>query len=138
MKKALLAFAIVAMIAGRASASLVFDDFNVDEGHFGYAPNFSSTTVGEGPTTSTSTADRVLTGSADGPSLEGAGHQKLVLVHSVAPETDATTPFRVRHLSGGGTGPAWNYNSANAGTSVGNTNFSFTTGLVWTAGLGFM
>lgn len=109
--KFLLTGIMVAALRFNASASIVFDDFNTNEGHFGYAPNFSGVTVGED---AASAADRVAT---DNP-FEGAGHQKLTLVH------DATaTALRLRHLSGG---PA--YNSANAGTPVGNTGFSFTTG----------
>ncbi|MES2572226.1 MAG: PEP-CTERM sorting domain-containing protein [Verrucomicrobiota bacterium] len=74
-----------------ANASIIFDNFNTDEGHFASAPNFSGTTVGEDAATS---ADHIL---IEGP-FEGAGHQKLTLIH------DATsTAFRLRHLSGGGT-----------------------------------
>ena len=116
----LLAVGLSATIATSASAALIFDNFNVDEGHFGYAPSFSSTSVGED---ATSTADRVTTNSP----LEGAGHQKLVLVHDTS-----TTALRIRHLSGG---PA--YNSANAGTPVGNPGFSFTTSAATDGWIGF-
>ena len=85
----LLAVGLSATIATSASAALIFDNFNVDEGHFGYAPSFSSTSVGED---ATSTADRVTTNSP----LEGAGHQKLVLV-----QDNRTTDMRIRHLYGG-------------------------------------
>jgi hypothetical protein len=102
------------------SAAIIFDDFNTGEGHFGYAPGFSSTSVGED---ATSTADQITT---DNP-FEGAGHQKLVLVHDTT-----TTALRIRHLSGG---PP--YNSANAGTPVGNTGFSFTTGAGVDGWIGF-
>lgn len=76
----------------RATVTNIFDDFNVNEGHFISAPptaSAQSTNVA-----GSSTADRVT---GDGP-LEGAGHQKLVL--------NATTPgtaMRLRHLSGSGT-----------------------------------
>jgi hypothetical protein len=80
---------LVALTRG-ASASILFDNFNVDEGHFASSITASGTTVGED---ASSTIDRVET---DGP-FEGLGHQQLVLVH------DATaTAFRLRHLSGGG------------------------------------
>jgi hypothetical protein len=95
MKKLLLALAIVGMICGNAPAAFtIFDDFNVDEGHFNLDPNFSSTSVDDHPD---STADRVTT---DGP-LEGAGHQRLNLIYQ-----DNSVPvagMRIRHLSGGGT-----------------------------------
>jgi hypothetical protein len=99
--------AILLTLPGPAfGAAIIFDNFNVDEGHFGFAPNFSGTTVGEDPT---STADMVTEGS-----LEGAGNQRLHLVH------DATaTALRVRHLSGG---PP--YNSGNAGNPAGNVAFT--------------
>src|SRR5688572_20783493 len=93
----------LALAAYSSGQSIIFDDFNATEGHFGYAPTFASQSVGDD---ATSTADRTTT---DG-SLEGLGHQKLTLVH------DATaTPLRIRHLSGG---PP--YNSTNAGTPAGN------------------
>jgi hypothetical protein len=120
MKKLILAVAIVAKLSGAAAASIVFDDFNVNEGHFGYAPNFSNTSVGED---ATSTADRITT---DTP-LEGLGHQRLTFIHDAT-----TTPLRIRHLSGG---PP--YDSANAGTTVGNTGFSFTTGAGTDGWIGF-
>ena len=119
-------FALLAMMMGPMltfsafAQSFIFDDFNATEGHFGYAPGFSSTTVGED---ATSTADRITT---DNP-FEGIGHQSLVLVHDAT-----TTAFRLRHLSGG---PA--YNSANAGTPVGNVGFSFTTGAGTDGWIGF-
>lgn len=100
------------LFAQAASASIVFDDFNTDEGHFGYAPSFASQSVGED---AASDAVRVTTDSLD---PFGVGSQKLTLIHD-----GTATPLRIRHLSGG---PA--YNSVNAGTPVGNTGFSFTTG----------
>jgi hypothetical protein len=120
MKKLLLATITLLAFAQFSWASIIFDGFNVDEGHFGYAVTFSGTTVGED---ATSTADRLTTG---GP-LEGAGYQQLVLVHDTT-----TTAFRLRHVSGG---PP--YNSANAGTIVGNTGFSFTTGAATDGWIGF-
>jgi hypothetical protein len=69
--------------------AIIFDDFNVDEGHFTLAPTFSGSTRN---VAATSTADPVTTGS-----FEGAGHEQLVI--------DTTTPdsfTQVRFLSGGG------------------------------------
>ena len=83
--------AVLLALIRQASASIIFDNFNVDEGHFTSAIDASGTTVGED---ATSTIDRVET---DGP-FEGIGHQQLVLVHDAT-----TTAFRLRHLSGGGT-----------------------------------
>jgi len=123
MKRVGLALAIVvalAVVVDRASAAIVFDDFNVSEGHFGYAVNFSGTTVGEA---TSSTADRVIT---DSP-REGIGHQKLVLVHDTT-----TTAFRLRHVSGGPPNT-----SANAGSPAGNTGFAFTTGAGTDGWIGF-
>ena len=88
---AIAALSIASSLGGNASAAIIFANFNVDEGPFNQAPNFSGSTVGE---TAASTADRVTT---DGP-LEGAGHQKIVLVHD-----GSATNLRVRHLSGSGT-----------------------------------
>jgi hypothetical protein len=88
---AIAALATASTFAANASAAIIFADFNVDEGPFNVAPNFSGSTVGE---TAASTADRVTT---DSP-LEGAGHQKIVLVHD-----GSATNLRVRHLSGSGT-----------------------------------
>lgn len=118
--KSLLAGVLLASSFFNATAAITFDDFNTDEGHFGYVPSFSTTSVGED---ATSTADRITT---DSP-FEGAGHQQLTLVHDMS-----TTALRIRHLSGG---PA--YNSANAGTPVGNTGFSFTTGAGEDGWIGF-
>jgi len=73
---------------GSAQASIIFDDFNTNEGHFNQSPTFSSTTN----FTTASTADRITTDS-----IEGAGSESLVLVHSTA------TTNRVRFVSGSGT-----------------------------------
>lgn len=81
---------VLAIGLSTANAAIIFDNFNVDEGHFGLAPTFSGTSVGEA---ASSTADRVTT---DSP-LEGAGHQKLVLNSD-----GSATLLRIRHLSGGG------------------------------------
>ena len=91
-----------------ASAAIVFDDFNVSEGHFGYDPNFAGQSVGDDLS---SVADRVEN---DFP-LEGIGHQKLTLV----PDTSGT-PMRIRHLSGKAP-----FGSAEAGTPLGNAGFEF-------------
>jgi hypothetical protein len=87
---ALLSITSLALVGQSAFAAIVFDNFNVDEGHFNLAPSFSGTTVGEDPS---STADRVTTDS-----IEGEGSQLLHLVHDASFD-----PFRLRHLSGGGT-----------------------------------
>ena len=92
MKKAVLALAVVLSFANSSSAVLVvFDDFNVDEGHFNQHPTFSGSTNG---IATNSTAVRVTTDS-----FEGAGNEQLVF-------NDDTTPggsSRVRFLSGSGT-----------------------------------
>jgi hypothetical protein len=98
--------------AQAASAAIIFDNFNVDQGHFGYDPNFSSTSVGDD---AACVATRITSDSLD---PFGIGSQQLTLVHDVS-----ATALRIRHVSGG---PP--YDSANAGTPVGNTGFSFTTG----------
>lgn len=73
-----------------ASGAIIFDDFNLNEGHFNLHPGYAGQSTGEDPS---STADRVLT-----TSIEGDASQLLHLVH------DATTDaLRIRHLSGGGT-----------------------------------
>src|SRR5215203_5456356 len=78
-----------ALCTGAASAEIVFDNFNVNEGHFGFSPTFSTTSIGEDPGSS---ADRATFPDA----VEGPGHQAITLVH------DATaTALRIRHLSGG-------------------------------------
>jgi hypothetical protein len=83
------------LLASTASASIIFDDFNVDLGHFNLAPGFSGSSVGEDAASSNVRLE------TEGP-FEGLGHQKLTLIH------DATsTALRIRHLSGGGT-PASN------------------------------
>jgi hypothetical protein len=77
-------------VPDRAQASVTFDNFNVNEGHFTGLPNASSGLN----IAASSTADRVTTGVP----LEGTGHQKLVFN-----ATTAGSAIRVRHLSGGGT-----------------------------------
>ncbi len=96
----------VAVLSSTAGAAIIFDNFNVDEGHFGYAPGFSSQSVGESVN---STADRFTT---EGP-FEGAGHQKLVLAHDGTP-----TNLRIRHASG-----AAPFGSAQAGAPGSNVPF---------------
>ena len=103
----LCACAVAAVLSNAATAApIVFDDFNASEGHFGYAPGFSGTSVGE---SASSTADRVTT---DGP-FEGTGHQKLVLVHD-----GGATNLRIRHLSGSAP-----FGTAQAGAPASNTTF---------------
>jgi hypothetical protein len=88
---ALAALVSAAAFGSAASAAvIVIDDFNVDEGHFNLAPNFSGSTTN---VAATSTADRITTGS-----FEGAGNEQLVLN-----ATTAGSATRLRFLSGGGT-----------------------------------
>jgi len=82
------ALAIAAPLGAQA-APTIFDDFDVDEGHFNLQPTFSGTTVG---ILTTSTADRVTTAP-----LQGAGCEQLVLINN-----STATSVRVRFLSGGG------------------------------------
>jgi hypothetical protein len=114
-----------------ARASIIFDNFNIDEGHFGFAPSFSTQSVGEN---ANSTADRVTT---DSP-FEGAGQQKLVLQHD-----GTATALRIRHLSGGppynsttGANPANNVTFTTSAGTDGFIGFYFkTTATGWTIGL---
>ncbi len=95
MKKLLLAVAVLVLVSGRASADLVFDNFNINEGHF--TSNVTTASGSNVAMESTSTADRVTTDAR-----EGLGSQKLTLVHN-----STTSAQRLRHLSGAGT-PASN------------------------------
>jgi hypothetical protein len=85
-----LAAVLAVVVAGSAQGSIIFDDFNTNEGHFNQAPTYSSTSN----VLTTSTADRTTTPSEI---LEGAGAEKLVL------NTGTANPSRCRFLSGGGT-----------------------------------
>jgi len=88
---ALAAVIFAAVFAGPATAATIyFDDFNVNEGHFASAPNASGSNSN---IAATSTADRITTAS-----FEGDGNEQLV-VNTTA--TAATS--RLRFLSGGGT-----------------------------------
>src|SRR5690242_14486488 len=100
---AIAALAMASTFAANASAAIIFDDFNTNEGHFAQAPNFSGSTSN---TAATSTADRITTDS-----FEGDGNQKIVLN-----ATTAGNATRVRFLSGGG-------------TAANNTSFSATAGV---------
>ena len=88
---AIAALATASLGATAPAATIVLDDFNVDEGRFGLAPTFSGSTAGLAPT---STADRITTDS-----FEGAGAQQLVFNDDT---TTAGGTSRVRFLSGGG------------------------------------
>jgi hypothetical protein len=79
------------LVSSSVQAAVVFDDFNVNEGHFALAPNFSGSTSN---TAATSTADRI----ADATAVEGDGFERIVYNASTA---GAAT--RIRFLSGGGT-----------------------------------
>jgi hypothetical protein len=84
----LLALALVTPAA--AQSSVIFEDFNVDEGHFTWAPTDSGSTSNVEPTTST--ANQVTT-----TALEGEGSQELI-INTVTPDSST----RVRHVAGGG------------------------------------
>jgi hypothetical protein len=121
-----LALSLALMLAAPAAAqstSIVFDDFNVDEGHFNRSPGFSGSSNGfqkltteyttpppAGTNPNPATADRDTTMAA-----EGAGSEKITLFDDLDPTT--LTPnggtARLRFLSGTGS-PA--------------NNTSFTTG----------
>jgi hypothetical protein len=90
MKQKLLATLILLTAAQFTWASIIFDDFNVNEGHFNVHPTFSGSTSG---IATTSTADRTLTPSP----LEGAAFERLVM------PVITTSTTRVRFLSGSGT-----------------------------------
>ena len=77
------------LIVGKAQASIIFDDFNTDEGHFNLAPTFSGSTTN---VVSTSTADRVTASP-----FEGDGNEELVLTM-----TSTAAATRIRFLSGSG------------------------------------
>ena len=72
------------------AAIVVFDDFNVDEGHFASAPDFSGSNAN---IAATSTADRITT-----TNWEGAGNEQIVIN-----TTTAGNATRLRFLSGVGT-----------------------------------
>jgi hypothetical protein len=114
----------------QSATPIIFDDFNVSEFHFGYAPDFSGTSSVDN---ATSTADRI---EDETMAKEGVGFQQLFLHHN---GTDTT--FRTRHLSGGNPGPTPPgtpvYNSANAASIVGNTGFAFTTSEATDGFIGF-
>jgi len=77
--------AIALLMAQPARASLIFDDFNTNEGHFNQNPTFS----GSSNVSTASTADRVTTGD-----FEGGGAEHVVAVQST------TNPARLRFVSG--------------------------------------
>jgi len=106
------------LVADRASAVIVFDDFNVNEGHFTYDPNTSPTSQ---DAHGNSTADRV-THSAP---REGVGHQMLVLNYQDS-NSSATPGLRIRHLSGDGLAnptPADNVSFTTSGGTDGHIGF---------------
>jgi hypothetical protein len=76
------------LAASQGRASVIFDDFNTNEGHFNQAPTFSGTSN----VSTASTANRVTTGS-----FEGLGNEEVVAVMSTA------NPARIRFVSGNGT-----------------------------------
>ncbi len=94
--KTVLAFAAlgIAVPLGAQAAVTVFDDFNINEGHFNQDLDYSGSTVGIN--VKTSTAERVTTAPK-----EGAGCEQLAIVSNGDPLC------RVRFLSGTGN-PAGN------------------------------
>lgn len=92
MKTILTAAALGFGLTLSAKASIIFEDFNLSEGHYNQAPTFSGSTVGYA---TGSTADLITTGGA----LEGAGFERLNMIWN----TTTTTTTRIRFLSGGGT-----------------------------------
>lgn len=100
MKPWVAAAALLASAATGRSAAIVFDDFNLGEGHFRFIPNFSGTNAGVDPS---STAEHDPTDSIEASASGDMGSQVLTLVH------DSTAdPFRLRHLSGDTTSSAGN------------------------------
>ena len=96
LKRALAALITTLFVSGAITTSgqNIFDDFNVDEGHFTSDPNFSGSSLNDA---ASSAADRFTT---DGP-IEGAGHQRLAL--DWEDNADTGVNLQIRHLSGGGT-----------------------------------
>jgi hypothetical protein len=126
MSKSIVAFTatVLLLLAGNArAAAIIFDSFNVDEGHFNLAPTFSGSNAN---IAASSTADRNTTAGA---SVEGAGFERLVANLSTAGSTS-----RIRFLSGGGT-PANNTAFVTSGaTTDGFIGFYLkTTAAGWTA-----
>jgi hypothetical protein len=102
----LLAVAALICFVSSARASVVFDDFDTNAGHFGYTPTFSTTS-------NVSSASTNTRQSTDGADSLGAGYTKVTAIISTS------TPARIRMVSGG---PP--YNSANGGIPVGNVSFT--------------
>lgn len=89
-----ISFAIIATSV--THGAIIFDDFNINEGHFNLAPTFSGSSDN---VADNSTADRETILNAP---LEGA-YQRLVLNWEDKPEMpDPGVNIRVRHLSGSG------------------------------------
>jgi hypothetical protein len=84
---AVLATAVPQMVQAQ-STNIIFDDFNINEGHFATVPTFSGSTVG---ILASSTADRVTVSP-----VEGVGCERLVF------NTNGAASVRVRFLSGSG------------------------------------
>jgi hypothetical protein len=89
---ALGAIAVMLLAGGAQAAPIIFDDFNINEGHFNLAPSFSGSNLN---IAASSTADRDTTAGA---SVEGLGFE-----HMVFNPTTAGSAARVRFLSGSGT-----------------------------------
>jgi hypothetical protein len=112
----LAAIAGVACVSS-ARASIVFDDFDTasdGNGHFGYTPTFSSTTVGESTTAGDNAVTRVTSGTFSG--TGGA-------MSMTAANDGSTTNLRIRLVSGNAP-----YNSANAGAPAANVSFTTSAG----------
>jgi hypothetical protein len=88
---AMLVTGLLMVPSATQATPIIFDDFNVNNGHFNSVPSASGSSSSL-DTSSTST--RITT---NGP-VEGAGMQKLVLIA----KTPGSGTLRCRHLSGGG------------------------------------
>jgi PEP-CTERM motif-containing protein len=101
---AVVAAGMLAVTSSSWAASIIFDDFNTNEGHFNAVPTFSGSNAN---VAATSTADRTTSDT-----IEGAGAEVIVL--------DATTAgasTRLRFLSGTGT-PANNVSFTTSNTTT--------------------
>src|SRR5688572_20794572 len=97
MKTRLLGYccaAALTFVTHASGQSIIFDDFNENEGNFIADPNTSGSSLNDA---ASSIADRLT---IDGP-LEGLGHQRLQL--DWEDNADTGTNLQIRHLSDGGT-----------------------------------
>lgn len=104
-------------------AQIFFDDFDINEGHFGFSPTFTDFSLGVG----TASADRIT----DLAPFEGKGHQKIDFT------ANQNSPLKIRHLSGGppydlqsGGNPAFNIPFTTTSGPNGNIGFFLRTDMV--------